>query len=58
MQLLIGDHAIVYDMAGREVAMLNKLKEFGNPFEFEHTGFVYKLADRSYETDATASLAV
>ena len=26
MQLLIGDHAIVYDMAGREVAMLNKLK--------------------------------
>ena len=45
-------------MAGREVAMLSSLHEFISPFDFEHTGFVYKLADRSYETDAKATLAV
>ena len=45
-------------MAGREVAMLSSLNEFKSPFDFEHTGFVYKLADRSYETDETATLAV
>ena len=34
MQLLIGEHAIVYDMAGREVAMLSSLHEFISPFDF------------------------
>ena len=58
MQLTIGPNAIVYDMRGREVAMLHNLNQFTSPFDFYHTGFDRRIAQHSFEMNNAGSLAV
>ena len=58
IQITIGSDAIIKDMDGNDLALIHDINDFLSPFEFLHTGFVCKIAERSFETNADGSLAV
>ena len=59
MQLNIDNDAYVYDMnGGVVVSMKRNLKQFSNPIDFSHSGFIQKSDKLRCETSLDFSLAV